>query len=69
MYFFRGSIPEPLSRVLEPVSIRHLDGAITPIESPRKLLTRHGSMQDAEDPGVIGPLVWNQHCQKIQQGQ
>lgn len=27
-------------------------------------VARHGSLE-GEDPGVIGPVVWDRHCQKI----
>ncbi|XP_023719368.1 uncharacterized protein LOC111870941 isoform X2 [Cryptotermes secundus] len=64
--FPRGAnIPEPLARVLEPVSVRHLDsegGGI--IVEPVRRLARHGSME-GEDPGVIGPLVWDVHCHRV----
>ncbi|XP_014471715.1 PREDICTED: uncharacterized protein LOC106742875 isoform X2 [Dinoponera quadriceps] len=55
---------EPLSRVLEPVMVRHLD-----IDSPE--LVRHersGNIDDtflartssaSKDPGAVGPIVWN----------
>ncbi|EGI66030.1 PREDICTED: uncharacterized protein LOC105145483 [Acromyrmex echinatior] len=55
---------EPLSRVLEPVMIRHLD-----IDSPE--LVRHNRSDNiddtfltrtssaSKDPGAIGPIVWN----------
>ncbi|KYN34668.1 hypothetical protein ALC56_11157 [Trachymyrmex septentrionalis] len=55
---------EPLSRVLEPVMIRHLD-----IDSPELVrhhrndniddtfLTRTSSA--SKDPGAVGPIVWN----------
>lgn len=61
-----ANIPEPLARVLEPVSVRHLDsdgGGI--IVEPVRRLARHGSME-GEDPGVIGPLVWDVHCHRVQ---
>ncbi|XP_069696113.1 uncharacterized protein [Periplaneta americana] len=65
--FPRGAnIPEPLARVLEPMSVRHLDsegGGI--IVEPVRRLARHGSME-GEDPGVIGPLVWDLHCHRVQ---
>lgn len=60
-----ANIPEPLARVLEPVSVRHLDsegGGI--IVEPVRRLARHGSME-GEDPGVIGPLVWDVHCHRV----
>ncbi|XP_050682804.1 uncharacterized protein LOC126978116 [Leptidea sinapis] len=77
--FPRGNIVEPLSRILEPVSVRHLD-IDSPISSPKhskpshhkdtiprrqmpSQLVRLGSID--KDPGVIGPLVWDLHCQRI----
>ncbi|CAK1542536.1 unnamed protein product [Leptosia nina] len=73
--FPRGNIVEPLSRILEPVSVRHLD-IDTPVSSPKEQikdtiprrqmasqLVRLGSID--KDPGVIGPLVWDLHCQRI----
>ena len=75
---------EPLSRILEPVSVRHLDidsPPSTPNKSkpdpakgkdvvPRRQmasqLVRLGSID--KDPGVIGPLVWDLHCQRIKDG-
>lgn len=76
---------EPLSRILEPVSVRHLD-IDSPISSPKdsrpktgdkakdvvprrqmaSQLVRLGSID--KDPGVIGPLVWDLHCQRIKDG-
>ncbi|XP_035443079.2 uncharacterized protein LOC118271196 isoform X2 [Spodoptera frugiperda] len=76
--FPRGNVVEPLSRILEPVSVRHLD-IDSPADSPKKSkeaskdvvprrqmasqLVRLGSID--KDPGVIGPLVWDLHCQRI----
>ncbi|XP_026318014.1 uncharacterized protein LOC113228825 [Hyposmocoma kahamanoa] len=80
--FPRGNIVEPLSRILEPVSVRHLD-IDSPISTPKdhrpktgektkevvprrqmaSQLVRLGSID--KDPGVIGPLVWDLHCQRI----
>lgn len=71
---------EPLSRILEPVSVRHLD-IDSPVSTPKKelksrdvvprrqmpsQLVRLGSID--KDPGVIGPLVWDLHCQRIKDG-
>lgn len=76
---------EPLSKILEPVSVRHLD-IDTPQSSPKtkprqtsqgqtsvvprrqmpSQLVRLGSID--KDPGVIGPLVWDLHCQRIKDG-
>ncbi|RZB40172.1 uncharacterized protein BDFB_005771, partial [Asbolus verrucosus] len=76
--FPRGSMPEPLNKVLEPVSVLHLDmpddeGPMHHEPSRRRSdskhsLTRHGSIGTVEDPGVIGPVVWNMHCQRLQHG-
>ncbi|CAK1589021.1 unnamed protein product [Parnassius mnemosyne] len=81
--FPRGNTVEPLSRILEPVSVRHLD-IDTPPASPKTAppkvqekesvprrqmasqLVRLGSID--KDPGVIGPLVWDLHCQRIKSG-
>lgn len=80
----RGNVVEPLSRILEPVSVRHLD-IDSPTTSPKRgkqdpgkdkdvvprrqmasQLVRLGSID--KDPGVIGPLVWDLHCQRIKDG-
>lgn len=75
----RGNVVEPLSRILEPVSVRHLD-IDSPANSPKtnvskevvprrqmaSQLVRLGSID--KDPGVIGPLVWDLHCQRIKDG-
>ncbi|GBP55799.1 hypothetical protein EVAR_50215_1 [Eumeta japonica] len=98
--FPRGNVVEPLSRVLEPVSVRHLDidspsetpeatqrpstsdkpkepqekvhklpetVASNPDAVPRRQmasqLVRLGSID--KDPGVVGPLVWDLHRQRI----
>lgn len=69
---------EPLSKILEPISVRHLDldsTSSTPKKSknvvPRRQmpsqLVRLGSID--KDPGVIGPLVWDLHCQRIKDSQ
>lgn len=69
---FRGNIPETLNRVLEPVSVLHLDitddiviePTVKKSQKDQIPLTRHGSI-GGEDPGVIGPVVWNIHCKRI----
>lgn len=76
--FPRDIMPEPLNKVLEPVSVLHLDmpddDAASQCEikslysDSRPSLMRHGSIGAVEDPGVIGPLVWNMHCQRLQHG-
>ncbi|KAK4887701.1 hypothetical protein RN001_003972 [Aquatica leii] len=71
--FPRGNNPEPLNKVLEPVSVLHLDVDDDNCEQDfgRRLsgiLTRHGSLSVVEDPGVIGPVVWSEHCKRLQRG-
>lgn len=69
-------MPEPLNKVLEPVSVLHLDlpEDNLPMDQEyvpkrhRQTLVRHGSMGTEEDPGVVGPVVWNMHCQRLQHG-
>lgn len=72
----RGNMPEPLNKVLEPVSVQNLD---MPDEEEvdqgrsegkhgKHGLMRHASVGAVEDPGVIGPIVWNMHCQRLQHG-
>ncbi|XP_045453502.1 uncharacterized protein LOC123662747 [Melitaea cinxia] len=80
--FPRGNIVEPLSKILEPVSVRHLDidspqpspitktrqtsqgqTSVVPRRQMPSQLVRLGSID--KDPGVIGPLVWDLHCQRI----
>lgn len=88
----RGNTVEPLSKVLEPISVRHLDmdssgestkeprtEPLTKTPQDRKnqdtvprrqmssQLVRLGSI--GKDPGVIGPLVWDLHCQRIKDGE
>nr|CAD7258045.1 unnamed protein product [Timema shepardi] len=63
--FPRGaSIPEPLARVLEPVSVKHLDSEAGLVLEPARKMARHGSLE-GEDPGVVGPLVWDMHCHRM----
>lgn len=46
-------MPEPLSHMLEPEEVPSA-------EAP---LSRHKSVQG--DPGVIGPIVWDLHCHRV----
>ncbi|XP_076252791.1 uncharacterized protein LOC143191505 isoform X1 [Rhynchophorus ferrugineus] len=68
--FPRTSMPEPLTKVLEPVSVTHLD--MPSGESPdlyqSGYLTRHGSVGTMEDPGIVGPAVWNMHYERLRHG-
>lgn len=67
-------MPECLNKVLEPVSVLHLDMFQDDDEigsrrhSVQSILMRHGSVGAVEDPGVIGPIVWNMHRQRLQHG-
>lgn len=67
-------MPEPLNKVLEPVSVLHLDmpndelDAHLRNESYHSTFIRHGSVGAVEDTGVIGPIVWNMHKQRLQHG-
>ncbi|CAH0560395.1 unnamed protein product [Brassicogethes aeneus] len=65
-----GNMPEPLNKVLEPVSVLHLDMPEDEHDSKYKpsSLVRHGSLGTSEDPGIIGPVVWNLHCERMQHG-
>lgn len=60
-------MPEPLNRVLEPVSVLHLD-MMDDDDLTRRVFVRHGSVGTMEDPGIIGPVVWNMHQQRLQHG-
>lgn len=41
----------------------------TPDDSCNKktYLTRHGSLGTEDDPGILGPVVWNIHQQRLQE--
>nr|CAH7716866.1 unnamed protein product [Callosobruchus chinensis] len=70
--FPRSNMPEPLNRVLEPVSVLNLDipegETAYQVKRSEMGLIRHGSAGAVEDPGVLGPIVWNMHCQRLQHG-
>lgn len=34
-------------------------------DQPLQPFTRHRSQGEGEDPGVIGPLVWDLHCHRL----
>jgi hypothetical protein len=70
-------VPEPLSRVLEPTTLTHLDQLDSDPNIDRKfkkvptyeekndpVLTR--SHSDGADPGVVGPIVWQIHKESLQ---
>lgn len=56
-FFFSTPLPEPLSNLLNNVSPPERQ------EKPTHVFSRHGSLE-AEDPGVLGPVVWDTHCQR-----
>ncbi|XP_030766460.1 uncharacterized protein LOC115890385 [Sitophilus oryzae] len=72
--FPRTNMPEPLAKVLEPVSVTHLDMPNDEVEYSNErrygseYMVRHGSVGTVEDPGVIGPAVWNMHCERLKHG-
>jgi hypothetical protein len=51
-------MPEPLSHMLEHEDV---PSSVLPSQPP---LTRHKSVEG--DPGVIGPIVWDLHCHRVQ---
>lgn len=66
-------MPEPLNRVLEPVSVTNLDMPDGGLDSAARKsgsesLLRHGSVGTMEDPGVIGPIVWRMHSDRLKHG-
>lgn len=72
-YFFLSSPPvaEPLEQMLEsdgrPRSsiLKEEISPVPPLSNEDQPLTRHRSQGEAEDPGVIGPLVWDLHCHRL----
>lgn len=68
--FCRCGVPEPLSRVLEPVSVTHLDHYDADVDTANTHKTDPANLQrsssDGADPGVIGPVVWEMHKQEIE---
>lgn len=77
LFIFRCSVPEPLSRVLEPVSVTHFDHSDADYDTLKNYrmmdsrldldemdedLEREARTQsDGADPGVVGPVVWEMH--------
>lgn len=55
-FIFRDSIPGPLANVLDGFNINENKNGRT--------LTRHESV-DGQDPGVVGPIVWDLHCKQM----
>lgn len=51
------------------MSVLHLDMSDDLVEDQSAPgLLRHGSAGTVEDPGVIGPVVWNMHKERLQHG-
>lgn len=70
---------EPLSKILEPVVVRHLDlefetpemkrrgnGSYDPVSRTDEGLSRTRSA--LKDPGVVGPIVWDLRRQRAVEG-
>lgn len=82
--FPKCSMPEPLNRVLEPLSVMHLDqsdGGLDSVRRPRnvRVVDKEDdgrepkapfvrSQSDGADPGVIGPVVWEIHKRQMNEG-
>lgn len=54
--FCRDSIPGPLTDVL--------DGLNGSENKNTRTVTRHESIS-GQDPGVVGPIVWDLHCKQM----
>uniref|UniRef100_A0AAG5D811 Uncharacterized protein n=1 Tax=Anopheles atroparvus TaxID=41427 RepID=A0AAG5D811_ANOAO len=80
--FPRCFVPEPLSRVLEPVTMTHLDqsdvyadggkstGPDTAATSQYNTDTEvqlARTQSDGADPGVVGPIVWQMHRREMEE--
>uniref|UniRef100_A0A182PK09 Uncharacterized protein n=1 Tax=Anopheles epiroticus TaxID=199890 RepID=A0A182PK09_9DIPT len=78
--FPRCFVPEPLSRVLEPVTMTHLDQSDayadgTKSTGPDTAATSQyntdtevhlaRTQSDGADPGVVGPIVWQMHKKEM----
>uniref|UniRef100_A0A182Y2F4 Uncharacterized protein n=1 Tax=Anopheles stephensi TaxID=30069 RepID=A0A182Y2F4_ANOST len=78
--FPRCFVPEPLSRVLEPVTMTHLDHSDAYMEGmkstgPDTAATSQyntdtevhlaRTQSDGADPGVVGPIVWQMHKKEM----
>lgn len=53
IFFFRDSIPGPLTDVLDGSENKNT-----------RTVTRHESI-GGQDPGVVGPIVWDLHCKQM----
>lgn len=62
--FPKSKHPEPLSRVLEPVSLTYYDNIDE--KSIGRFSSRPSEPQsDHTDPGIIGPIVWELHKKNV----
>lgn len=55
-YIHRDSIPGPLTNVLDGLSLKENKNACK--------VSRHESI-GGQDPGVVGPIVWDLHCKQM----
>ncbi|XP_052896476.1 uncharacterized protein LOC128303533 [Anopheles moucheti] len=78
--FPRCFVPEPLSRVLEPVTMTHLDQSDAYAEGMKSTgpdtagtsqyntdteVHLSRTQSDGADPGVVGPIVWQMHKKEM----
>ncbi|XP_018330536.1 uncharacterized protein LOC108740646 [Agrilus planipennis] len=68
--FPRSNVPDSLNKILQPVSVLHLDlmddNYEERVEKPQGFF-KSNSMSAMEDPGVVGPLVWELHRKGLQE--
>ncbi|XP_065079818.1 uncharacterized protein LOC135702707 isoform X3 [Ochlerotatus camptorhynchus] len=80
--FPRCFVPEPLSRVLEPVTMTHLDQSESYADGGKSTAPGTAStsqyntdteiqlsrtQSDGADPGVVGPVVWQMHKKEMEE--
>ncbi|XP_029729317.1 uncharacterized protein LOC109418934 isoform X2 [Aedes albopictus] len=80
--FPRCFVPEPLSRVLEPVTMTHLDQSEGGADGGKSTAPGTAStsqyntdtempfsrtQSDGADPGVVGPIVWQMHKKEMEE--
>uniref|UniRef100_A0A182NKI8 Cadherin domain-containing protein n=1 Tax=Anopheles dirus TaxID=7168 RepID=A0A182NKI8_9DIPT len=78
--FPRCFVPEPLSRVLEPVTMTHLDQSDVYVDGMKSTgpdtagtsqyntdteVHLARTQSDGADPGVVGPIVWQMHKKEM----
>uniref|UniRef100_A0A182WBL5 Uncharacterized protein n=1 Tax=Anopheles minimus TaxID=112268 RepID=A0A182WBL5_9DIPT len=78
--FPRCFVPEPLSRVLEPVTMTHLDQSDAYVDGMKSTgpdtagtsqyntdteVHLARTQSDGADPGVVGPIVWQMHKKEM----